>query len=73
MKELVAASKKPKTAAVKSVAKAVLSLSGTTLFEVEKGRKFDTIKIPIAQTGNTAEIAKVLKKEITRQDECAYV
>ena len=40
---------------------------GATLFEFERGRKYITVRIPVAQVKNGPEVTKVLKREMSKE------
>ncbi|MEL6362347.1 MAG: ParB/RepB/Spo0J family partition protein [Pseudomonadota bacterium] len=65
IKELVAAASQPRTG-IRKAPKIVQTATGATLFEIEKGKKYYTVRIPISQSGHATEIAKELKKEIAK-------
>lgn len=67
MRDLLAASAEPqKRGASRKAVQSIQSDSGSRLFELERGRKFMTIRIPLGQLDNSTELMKKLKREIAK-------
>ena len=64
VKELLASVEKPKVPTKSAATKSVSSEDGSLLFEIENGRKFVTVRIPVGTRKKGSEIAKALKKEL---------
>ncbi len=65
--ELLAAGDAPKRKKVgKNTISTIESDRGAKLFELERGRKYVTVRIPLEQLNNAPELMKKLKREITK-------